>query len=543
MNDEKKDMIKYLSVYYKEMTTAAETVFKASKIPWEGFGLNCKVDDIATISNQIVNLNSQWTRFFLEIEDPGVDGIYYDDDTFDRAWEASENIQSQATRFAFATFETTGSKFIFTSRTAPASWLTKDGTNELRGDALVAFARMFVSGIITHKKFGMAVEWVEICDEPSTPNGTFITPENYVILVSSFKSILQARMQLEPNLIADVKVMGPGLSCIVPKFQPNEPYIRAFEGSENLLDAWSVHVLENDVDSHFYNMSNFDARNYVKNQLTQTIRFMNWTLPGLHVYITKFATNATKFSTGIDYGKGAPETVEYGMRLMDNVCGIVSSGASSALSWYLTFRHDNKALYRNDGSKRPQRDALSLLNKALPTNGTIYMPQDETSGNPDDQTLKAFVASRNSFGFILSRPHQKDMKSGSLQLKIENSEWKTLKFKSTMSLYCFPGYVSLSGVEKIVTIENGVMTIKFTELPYNCVIYGKGDVYNAPPLLLPPMQKMQVTIPRVTDVTNLTTINERDVIYDTQKKTFAIYINGKFVPCQIHSGLPATMNT
>lgn len=520
--------------------TTQQTVFRRSTTPWEGFGLNYRVDDVATTSNQISGLNSQWTRIFLEVEDPGEDGIYYDDDTFDRHWEKSENIQSQSTRFSYATFETAGSKFIFTARTAPPSWLTTDGSNELRGDALVAFARMCVSGVIVHKLYGMPVNWVEIVDEPSTTNGTFVTPDNYVVLVSSFKSILQARISADPTLLLDVKVMGPGLSCVVPKFQPSEPYVTAFMNTENVLDAWSVHVLENEIDAQFYNMGNFDARNYVKNQLTQTIHFMKWTLPSLPVYVTKFATNATRYSQGIDYGFGAPETVEYGMRLMDNVCGIVSSGASSALSWYLAYKNDNKALYRKDGSKRPQRDALALLNKALPTNGTIFLPADTSTGNPVDQTLKAFVASRNSFGFILSRPQKEDGAGGNLVLRIENPDWSSVKSVSTSTFSCFPSYVSLSDIEKSVKVENSVMEITLKELPLNCVIYGKGDVYAAPPLLAPPMQKMSVPVPRVTDVTNLTIKNEGDIIYDVAKKSFMVYVGGKFIPCQIHSGVAAT---
>ena len=51
-------------------------------------------------------------------------------------------------------------------------------------------------------------------------------------------------------------------------------------------------------------------------------------------------------------------------------------------------KNDKKALYRNDGSRRPQRDVLSLLNKTIPTNGTVMFHNDTLFGNVADQTIK-----------------------------------------------------------------------------------------------------------------------------------------------------------
>lgn len=528
------------------------SLFKPTTIPWEGFGINIRVDDAATLTNQLHGLNAQWSRIYLEVSDPGVDGIYYDNETFDKIWENSENIQTQITRFAYSNVELMGSKFIFTTR-APLSWLTTDGTNELRGDALVAFARFFASAVIVHKKFGMPVDWVEILDEPSTIDGTFITPENYVILVQTFKSILSAR---STSTTMDVQVMGPGLSCIVTKFQTVEPYIAAFADSElvtdsgnvPLLDAWSVHVLENELDAQYYNAGNFDARMYVRNQLRKTILFMNWTIPGKPVYVTKYGSNATKYSLGIDYASGAPETVEYAMRLMDNVCGIVSSGSSSALSWFLNFKNDKRALYRKDGSPRPQREALALLNKILPTQGNIFVPQDDivttTSDGkptmPPDQTIKTFVASRNSFGFILSRAHMTDQMNGRLRLTIKNDEWIESTYRCTMSLYAFPNYISLSAANKAITTSNGTMLIDLSGLPYNCVIYGKGDIYAALTSLIPPIPKSSFYIPRVYDPTSLKNVNPGDIIFNVQTGVMMININGTWQPCQTYSGIQGT---
>ena len=523
-----------------------KSTFKQSAIPWEGFGINIRVDDAATITNQLQGLNSQWTRIYLETDDPGVDGIYFNNETFDKLWESSENIQTQITRFAYSTFELMGSRFIFTARTAPLSWLTTDGTNELRGDALVAFARYFVSGLLVHKKFGMPVHWVEILDEPSTVFGTYINPENYVILVQTFRSILAQRLTPDP---VDIQIMGPGLSCIVTKFQTVEPYIAAFANSEiitdsgvtiPLLDAWSVHVLENETDAAFYNEGTFEARNYVRNQFRQTVLYMNWTIPNIPVYVTKYATNATQYSQGIDYASGAPESVEYAIRLMDNVCGIVSSGSSNALCWFLNYRNDKKALYRNDGSRRPQRDAFALLNKILPTNGNIFVSTDKTHGTPLDQTIKTFVASNNSFGFILSRAHAADDMKGSLNLQIQNPDWSDDKYRSTITLYVFPNFMSLGAVKKTITVSKGIMDIVLTGLPYNCVIYGKGDVYAMPTHLVPVVPKSPMGVPRVYDTTMLSNVKTGDIVFNVKDGTLMIYANGKWHTCQMYNGVAGT---
>ena len=245
--------------------------------------------------------------------------------------------------------------------------------------------------------------------------------------------------------------------------------------------------------------------------------------------------------------------MEYAMRLMDNVCGIVSGGASMALSWFLSFKGDNKALYRSDGSRRPQREALALLNKTLPTRGTMYLAEDESTGNPADQTLKTFVASGNSFGFILSRPHQQDALNGNITMQINNPDWNSETFVSTMNMHIFPSHASLEAVTKEISTSNGIMTIKLKNLPFNCVVYGKGDVYVTPTLLAPPVPNMAnmsvalprvsdvVALPRVSDVAALRNVNEGDIIYNVQRKSLLIYKGGVWVPCQIYSGVSTTI--
>jgi hypothetical protein len=510
---------------------STETIFTPSGTLWNGFGVNAKVDDVATISNQLQGFNVQWCRFFLEIDDPGIEGIYYDNDTFDRWWQASENIMTQTARFTYATFQISGSKFIFTARCAPKSWLTTDGSNELRGDALVAFARLFVSGIIIYRQYGMPVDWVEIIDEPETMSGTFITPENYLILIQTIKDVTNDRA------ITPIRIMGPGLSRIIPKFQSSDPYIEIFKDTTDLLDAWSIHVLEPEIDLLLYNQGDFESRNYVKQQLIRTIFFMKLNIPNLKIYVTKFGTNTSLFPSGIDYGYTAPESVDYALRLMDNVCGILSSGASSAMSWFLTFKNDNKALYRRDGSKRPQRNALALLNKSIPITGMIFNPNDQVTGGSLDETIKTFVACRNSFGFILSRPQPSDGMLGALTLKIRNVDWNATRMLSSTTLTCFPPYISLSGITKTVTITNGELKIELFRLPYNCVVFGKGDVYISPSPQRPPVQISSFNILKISNLASVTNPHEGDIIFYVLNNSLMVYQNNTWIPVQILSNI------
>jgi hypothetical protein len=388
----------------------------------------------------------------------------------------------------------------------------------------------------------MKVDWVEILDEPYTINGTFINPDNYFVLVQNFKSILSTRMS--PTTL-DVKIMGPSLSCLVSKYKTIEPYIDAFKNiTDPILDAWSVHVVENEIDSNYFNDSTFSARAYVLTQLTATINFMKWTIPNIPIYVTKFGTNATRFSQGIDYGKGASETVEYGMRLIDNICGIISAGGSIAISWLLVSKYeqsDNRALYRKDGSRRPQRDALFLVSKVLPVSGTVYLCQDISNDDFDnlndmrDQTLKAFIVSGNSFGFILSRPQPTDAHGNTITMQINNNNWNSTNLVCTMNLYVYPTYASLGAVTKEITVSNGVMTIVLQHLPFNCVIYGKGDVYVSRALLTPSIPKKMFNFPSISDKNKLENIHEGDIVYNVLNKSFEIYRNGSWEACQIYS--------
>ena len=515
------------------MATLETTIFRPSQSQsvWN-FGINCKAEDVMTLSNQIKNLSTQFVRFFADVQDPGSNAIYFDDAAFDTMWENSGNIKTMKTRYVFWTLRGKKSKIILSSRSAPKSWLSEDETNELRGEALVAFARMMASCVIVHTKKGMITEWVEMIDEPGTStDGTFITPENLVILFKTFKSIMTQR-SIIANIVSP-KIMGPGIKHVVTKLQSSEPYIDAFRNSGDLLDAWSIHAMENPNDVLYFNGGNYEARCYMKANLTRTVNFMKWAVPNIPLYVTKFASNASRYSTLIDFGPSSSEMPEYALRLMDNVCGIASSGCSAACSWFVSGKRDRKALYRDNGSKRPQVDALIHMSKVMPKAGKIFLPLNEpVSGTPKDETLKIFAANRNSFGFILSRAQRIDGMNGSLCLQIENPEWATHRDVSTLSLYSFPAYISLSGIEKSISLIDGKLIINFARLPYNCAIFGKGDVYETFPLSAPKIPRLDLSVTRVQNTLLILNPREGDVVFDLNRTSLMVFTSGIWKECR-----------
>jgi hypothetical protein len=524
-------------------------MFIESPVPWQGFGINCRVQDGATFSNQLQGINVQFVRFFMEIDDPGVQGIYYSDNVLDSLFTHSVNISQQRAKYLFGTLRNAGAKkIIFTAKSAPSSWLSPDESRELRGDALVAFARLVASGIIVYRRYGMPMDFLEMCDFPISTDdrllgnseGTFITPENYVILVRTFKSILGSRGEQE------LSVLGPPISPLVGRNQFQQDFIAAFSTLQNkdLLHSWSIHVLENDADAAIYNNGTFSGRLYIPEQIKRTIDFIKWASGGTvtkDILVTKFASKATRYSNGVDYGPSAPETSDYALRLMDNVCGILSNNVSATLFWYLSYKKDAKALYRDTGVKRPQRDAVKLLHATMPASGTVYhqVPieeDDETNGtnDPFDQTMKIFIVDKATFGFILSRAHSTDAALGKLRLSIRNTEWQGTGKSVTMTISCFPKHVSLSGVRKTVDIyADGTMIFEFENLPYNCCIFGRGDVYSHLPPPEPPTPESTYSFPHISDIAAMGTVPEGTIIFDTMRQLLVVLVaNGEWIPCQ-----------
>jgi hypothetical protein len=379
--------------------------------------------------------------------------------------------------------------------TVPRSWLGL--TRDLRGDALVAYANLLEAAVMTFRKANVQVTWLELCEEPdkSTKTIPLLTPDNYVMLVRAFKAAIARRN------ITYVKILGPCLSRIISNSEYAEPYVAAFTGRGTLLDAWSIHVTEPSIDSSRFNLGNYCARTYVQRGMARTIAFMKWINPDIPVFVTKLGTFATKYSTGINYGKGAPESVEHALRIVESMCSVVDSGVSVVLPWSTAEKNDskrvrsssnadccsgldlrdNRCLIRRDGSRRPHSDALGHVNATLPFGGHVYR-REAVPG--DDETVALTVVKGNSFGFILGRAHKIDQMNGRYDYSLKNTDWAvssapgSTTYEATITLFAFPAYVSLTGTDKTVAIEpDGTLNLRLKELPYNCIIFGRGDAY------------------------------------------------------------------
>lgn len=439
----------------------ARTISSEGPNTWAGLGVNILATDSASLSNALDGINFRHARLVLDPDDPGLPSIANSDSDWDTFWARKIAIY-QVTHLTLASRHIT---VLYSFTRAPESWL--DSTRELRGDALLAYARMAASAMYTCHRHNLATEYIELCNAPSRSEGhMYMTPPNMVILVNYFKTLLAARS-------LDIHIIGPALDTLLPHNQPSEPYITV----NAQWDAWSLRVVESEKDVIMYNTGSFVGRVYVKQRLDQTLRFMDRIRPGLRKIVTMFSSNASRFGSGIDYGPSASETVEYALRIIDTSCHIVNSGCMIAFAWFLLGRkHDHKALLRPNGTKRPQRDALSILSHCLPVGGTIYT---NTDLNEEDETIKVIVCKQNTFGIVLSRAQNTDGTMGVVQLEIDNPAWQASSvYQITLTLTCFPSYVSTNNMPYTAEITSGVLNLKMSGVPYGCAIFIRGDVYD-----------------------------------------------------------------
>ena len=127
---------------------------------------------------------------------------------------------------------------------------------------------------------------------------------------------------------------------------------------------------------------------------------------------------------------------------------------------------------------------------------------------------------------------------GKYTLKLANPAWKTaaetLSFVATISLSAFPTYVSLTGTDRVVTVDTtGTLSIEFQELPYNCVIFGQGDVYatnlstSQPPASCP--AKTCLEVDRVSDTSQVQSPTEGVLVWSILDRGLMTYVSGKWI--------------
>ena len=442
----------------------SSTIIERGPHVWQGLGANIISADATRLSNALNQVNFRWGRLHIEAPDPGASAIAFSDAQWDAYWKDPIT----ACRSTYLTLVSKRMSILYALSRPPLSFL--DSTRALRGDALVAFARMSVSAVMTIHKRNMKVEWVQICHAPSDLRGNaYMTTNNMMILVQAFRTILLSRSES-----LKVKLIGPGLQHLLSQNQASEPYITA----KVPWDAWTIDILEPVTDERFYNAGNFEARKYVQRRLEQTLRFMNRARPGIPKFITAVSTNATRFQIGIDYGPSASEITEYAFRILDTLCHLVNAGCVTSFPWFIPGRkHDNRSAYRANGSKRPFYEILSLFSHCVPVESAVFSVQKALT-DVQDETIKLIACKDNTFGIVLSRAQADDATAGALRLEIKNDDWKSDKATTvTMTFSLFPESVSADMIQHTVEVVNGLLTLSMKRIPYNCAIFIKGDIY------------------------------------------------------------------
>ena len=459
------------------------TTFTSTGKTWLGSGLNVWASD-TNLNTELSGLNISFARLWVACNDPGVTGLKYNDAQMDALWQSSSQInQSFIANSVSALSSNNVNNILFTMDRAPTSWL--GANNTLTGQAIVAYARLWVSLVVVLSKSNIWVKYIENTNEPNGDWSEYIAPSDYVSLIWNIKNIAAARA------ITGFKLVGPGLANVLMLDQPTDPWTTAFSSNASLLDAWSIHVYE--FDSIAMDNSGFSSRNYVRTQLAKNVSLMNTINPNLPLYVTEYATKCTVYANGVDVGAtAAPNTNDYAFRVTDNLCGMLANGVEVGTYWQLATPSwdptNTFGLIDTSNNTRPIYDAFKKTNATLPMNGTIYADNSLNNSN-NDQTLKAFVASSNNFGMILSRYQAGDSLNGSLTINVPNIS----QTASNISFQAFPSIISASNITWSSSTSSNGLILSLSNVPYSSIVFVNGQFASTSPS------------PSLSLVTNITT--------------------------------------
>lgn len=494
------------------------TVFNSvtNTAPFSGTGVNSYPLQGVSLSNYLQSFNNMnWSR--LVISGPTDGSIYFNDTAFDSLWMNSTEFSSSI-RFSNSILQNAGTTVIFT---IGSGFLENNSRNILTGDLITAYARYFVSLIYCLKtNFSISVTFVELVDKLTLK---YITPPDYLVLIQIFRGIMSSRG------LSGVSVLGPGIKMLKSGVLSNA-YIESFIGTTGIIDAWSFHAVESDEDKNLFQNSTFAARNYFFTRAMFTVAMMQRTLPYIPIYVTKFTSIASIFSSGIDFGPSASDVIEYSLRLSDNFCGLLNANISNILFYFLKKDNDPKSLFRNDGSKRTFTQALNLLSQdSFFNSGTLF---NLVSVDSNDQTIKAAIVGENSYVLILSRAQSTDSFLGNILVDI-NGTWSG-NYLATSTIDVFPSSVDTSRVVRTCQVSNlGVLSITLTKVPYSCIIIVKGTVYPVIPLVPQPVFE-SISLP-VVSVLPSTGNSIGDTVYLVPDNHMYTYVNNVWV--LIHPGM------
>jgi len=439
------------------------TIFTPSNKIWLGSGVNVWASNTNT-ANQIKGLNCTFARLWISSNDSDIVSLSYDDSQMDALWLESPQIAQWFIANSVTMLENNGillEHVIFTMD-APVSWLNTGNT--LTGQGLISYSRLWVSLInILAQYHNISVKYIESANEPNG-RSEYISPSDYYNLTLNIKHIASARN------ITGFQIIGPGISSVLMETQTIEPWTIGFASDPKLLDTWSIHVYEYDIDA--IDNDGFVARTYVRRQLALNVAMMNSVNPKMPIFATEYATLCQTFANGKNQSINAPNTIDYAFRVTDNFCGMLSNGVEVAILWQLATQSWNPAdimgLWTTTGTVRPEYTAFSMANSILPVGGVIYIDNPYING---DQTIKALVASSTNFGMILSRYQTIDALDGNLSIRIKNRAIQL----TNISFTAFPTNITTSNITFSSYANGGYIYLELSNIPYSSIIYLKGS--------------------------------------------------------------------
>jgi hypothetical protein len=458
-----------------------------------GYGVNTFDSKGSLLSNYLGSLDLSWSRLYIKSANPGTTGVYYTDSDWDNFWLADSSLVSGSIRFSYSALQQKCANVIMTMN-QKHSFLKNNGNNVLNGDSLVAFARYWVSCIYIFRLLGMPINYIELCENVQSPTITaYISPANYVLLVTTFRQILAERN------ITGIYVLGPSIDTMSIS-QISNPYIQAFAGTTGLLDFWCLHVYEPYIDKCIYNKGDLTARMYTYTTIGRIVNLMKGILPNIPIFITKFTSNATRFSQGIDLGhQGSGESGEYLMRLSDSVCNAINTGVSAIIFWNLFGEGncpDYLALFRPNSSSRPFLNVINGITHNMFSFGTPKTFTNHGIYPTGDETLKAILVDGNGFVMTLSRAQLTDSYNGNVLVSINNPLWNAVNgYTIALSFYESPAWIQPS-IHWTASVANNILSISLSNVNYSSTIFVVGTLS---PLLLtsPPPQFESIQILKV----------------------------------------------
>jgi hypothetical protein len=254
----------------------------------------------------------------------------------------------------------------------------------------------------------------------------------------------------------------------------------------------------------------------------------------LEKIVSKLTTRVT-FFPGIvgDNGTNSSNLMAYGLRIADNIIAALQNRFGIILIGQLTedsinLDHDSLIVPVTDVYK-PYYSLLQLFANNLPVQGSVY--EQEPLDKINDTTIKSVVIASNSMSFciVLSRPTS-DIFNGKLTLTINNPIWTPAYQFANLTFSVYPPTTNITNtLVSFSQLYEGSATLRLTNLPYNCVLFLRGDlqVIPPPPPLIPPVPgaSLSETIIQVRMYYGVppTIPLSGTIYYDTENNTTKVY--------------------